>query len=43
MQRLGHNEAQSPAPVARLLPPGADADQRDDRCENFPVAGDRFL
>jgi hypothetical protein len=29
--------------VARLLPPGGDADRRDDRCENFPVADDRFL
>ena len=29
--------------LARLLPPGGDADQRDDRRENFPVADDRFL
>ena len=36
MQRLGYDQAQSPALVARFLPPGGDADQRDDRREKFP-------
>jgi hypothetical protein len=43
MQRLRHNQTQSSALVARLLPPGGDADQRDDWRENFLVADDRFL
>jgi len=43
VQRLGHNQSHSRGTVGRALPAGADADQRDQRRQELPVAGDRLF
>jgi hypothetical protein len=43
VQRLSYDQTDFLLIVVGVFPPGTDADQRDQRREHFPIAGDRLL